>query len=67
MIYLSFLEEMTKSSHENYLSLMFDGQYLNPNLCPIRATHYVTAYNNDYTVVNDYYHRGHEIGSESIT
>merc|ERR1711962_376268 len=47
--------------------LTFDDAFSNPNGCAIRATHFVTHSYTDYSLVNKYWHMGHEIASHSIT
>jgi len=46
---------------------LFNGSYKNPNECDIRATHFLTHAYTDYSLVNQYWHLGHEMASHSIT
>ena len=39
----------------------------NPNNCSIRATHFIAHTSTDYSLVNQYWHKGHEIAAHSIT
>merc|ERR1712013_776681 len=43
------------------------GTYKNPNECAIRATHFITQSYTDYSLVNRYWHLGHEMAAHSIS
>jgi hypothetical protein len=50
----TFDDGFTKLAMDNYYSKIFDGQYKNPNGCPIRATHFLTHQSTDYSLVINY-------------
>ncbi len=66
-MYLTFDDALTELHHTEYFGQLFDGQFTNPNNCPIRATFFLTHQSNDYTLTNLYYSQGHEIASHSVT
>jgi hypothetical protein len=51
IVYLTFDDAFTKLAMETYYSRIFDGQYTNPNGCPITATHFLTHQSTDYALV----------------
>jgi hypothetical protein len=67
IVYLTFDDAFTKLAMDNYYSQLFEGQFKNPNGCAIRATHFLTHQSTDYSLVNKYYAKGHEMASHSIT
>jgi len=48
---MSFDDGLINLAHETYYKKLFGGDYLNPNGCPIRATHFITHLSTDYTLV----------------
>jgi len=67
IVYLTFDDGFTALAEEQYYRELFDGTYMNPNGCPIRATHFITQTASDYSKINEYWHKGHEIAAHSIT
>lgn len=67
VIYLTFDDAFTAIAEEQFYHGLFDGTYTNPNGCAIRATHFITQQYNDYSLVNEYWHKGHEMAAHSIT
>ena len=46
---------MTALADDLYYKGLFDGSLTNPDGCAIRATHFVSARSNDYTLVSENY------------
>merc|ERR1712126_789676 len=72
IVYLTFDDALSKAASEQFYEKLFgksatDFPFSNPNGCAIRATHFVTHSYTDYSLVNKYWHMGHEIASHSIT
>jgi len=67
IVYLTFDDGFTAIAEQNYYSKIFDGTYTNPNGCAIRATHYLTQTSTDYSLVNKYWHMGHEMGAHTTS
>jgi len=67
IVYLTFDDAFTAIAEEQFYRVLFNGTYTNPNGCAIRATHFVTQSYTDYSLVNQYWHKGHEIAAHSIT
>jgi len=67
IVYLTFDDAVRALDDELYMEQIFNGTYTNPNGCPIRATHYISARGNDYSIVQKYRSMGHEIAAHSIT
>merc|ERR1712168_148518 len=67
IVYLTFDDAFTALAEEQFYHGMFDGTYKNPNECDIRATHFITQSYTDYSLVNRYWHLGHEMAAHSIT
>merc|ERR1712243_523946 len=72
IVYLTFDDALTKTASDQFYEKLFgksatDFPFSNPNGCAIRATHFVTHSYTDYSLVNKYWHMGHEIASHSIT
>merc|ERR1712012_557572 len=67
IVYLTFDDGFTARAEELYYRELFDVTYMNPNGCPIRATHFITRTASDYSKINEYWHKGHEIAAHSIT
>lgn len=44
---------MTALADDLYYKGLFDGSLTNPDGCAIRATHFVSARSNDYTLVSE--------------
>merc|ERR1711892_544768 len=67
IIYLTFDDAFTAIAEKEFYSNLFDGSYTNPNDCAIRATHFITQSYTDYSLVNRYWHLGHEMAAHSIS
>merc|ERR1712241_454867 len=67
IVYLTYDDAFTATAEEKYYRALFNGTYRNPDNCPIRATHFISAQYTDYTLMNQYRNMGHELASHSIT
>ncbi|XP_043203997.1 chitin deacetylase 1-like [Amphibalanus amphitrite] len=67
MVILSLDGAVNGQNYEHYLALFNDTVYKNPNECPMRATFFVSHEYSNYQMVQDLYHKGHEIAVNSIT
>ena len=67
MIILSLDGAVNGQNYEHYLNLFNDTVYKNPNECPMRGTFFVSHEYSNYQMVQDLYHKGHEIAVNSIT
>jgi len=67
IVYLTFDDAFTAQAEQQFYRLLFNGTYKNPNGCDIRATHFITQSYTDYSLVNQYWHLGHEMAAHSIT
>jgi len=67
IVYLTFDDAFTALAETQFYNGLFDGTLTNPNGCAIRATHYLTHAYTDYSLVNQYWHKGHEMASHSIS
>jgi len=68
IVYLTFDDAFTALSESTYYRELFNGTFVNPDGCAIRATHFVSARSNDYSLVNQYfYEKGHAVAVHSIT
>jgi len=67
IVYLSYDDGFTAHAEELFYRGLFNGTYTNPDGCPIRATHFLTHQNTDYSLVNQYYKIGHEMAIHSMT
>jgi len=67
IVYLTFDDGFTALAEETYYHELFNGNYKNPNGCNIRATHFVTQTSTDYSLVNQYWHLGHEMAAHSVS
>merc|ERR1712112_506632 len=72
IVYLTFDDALSAAASEKFYEEIFGTSatqhpYSNPNGCAIRATHFVTHSYTDYSLVNKWWHMGHEIASHSIT
>jgi len=67
IVYLTYDDAFTQYAEENFYRSLFDGSLTNPDNNPIRATHFLTASYTDYPLVHDYWTKGHEMASHSIT
>jgi len=67
IVYLTFDDAFTAIAEQEFYSNLFDGSYTNPNDCAIRATHFLTQSYTDYSLVNRYWHLGHEMAAHSIS
>ena len=52
IVYITFDDAMTALADDLYYKGLFDGSLTNPDGCAIRATHFVSARSNDYTLVS---------------
>jgi len=50
-VYLTFDDALTTLAEQNYYQGLFDGTFTNPDGCPIRATHFISARSNNYAMV----------------
>jgi len=66
IVYLTYDDAFTAYAEEHFYRGIFD-TFKNPDGNPIRATHFVSAQYTDYTMVNKYWKKGHEIASHSIS
>merc|ERR1712193_126031 len=71
IVYLTFDDALTAQASSLYYDELFgrptEHNNSNPNGCALRATHFVTHQYTDYSLVNRWWHYGHEIASHSIT
>jgi len=67
IVYLTFDDGLTGQASDQFYTPIFNGSITNPNGCNIGATHYITHSYTDYSLVNHYWHMGHEIAVHSIT
>jgi len=71
IVYLTFDDALTAQASSQFYDELFgtptEHNNSNPNGCALRATHYVTHQYTDYSLVNRWWHFGHEIASHSIT
>jgi len=67
IMYLTFDDAFTALAESSFYHELFDGSLTNPNGCAIRATHFLTQSYTDYSLVNRYWHLGHEMASHSIS
>jgi len=67
IVYITFDDAVRQLDDDLYMNQLFNGTFTNPDGCPIRATHFVSARANDYSLVQKYYSMGHEIAAHSIT
>merc|ERR1712212_505583 len=67
IVYLTFDDAFTALAETQFYHELFNGNHTNPNECAIRATHYLTQSYTDYSLVNRYWHLGHEMAAHSIT
>ena len=51
IVYLTFDDALTTLAEQSYYQALFDGTYTNPDGCPIRATHFISARSNNYAMV----------------
>jgi len=71
IVYLTFDDALSREAATKFYEELFgtptNHKFSNPNGCALRATHYITHSYTDYSLVNKYWHYGHEIASHSIT
>jgi len=67
IVYLTFDDAFSALAEEQFYRILFNGTFKNPNGCAIRATHFLTQSYTDYSLVNRYWHMGHEMASHSIS
>jgi len=71
IVYLTFDDALTAQASSKFYDELFgrptEHNNSNPNGCALRATHFVTHQYTDYSLVNRWWHFGHEIASHSIT
>ena len=66
IVYLTYDDALTGLAEEQFYRQLFNGTFTNPNECAIRATHYITQSYTDYSLVNRYWHLGHEMAAHSV-
>ena len=57
-MYLTFDDAFTALAEESYYRELFNGTYTNPDGCAIRATHFISARDNNYALVNKHFGGG---------
>jgi len=71
LVYLTFDDALSQLASTSFYEELFgtptEHTYSNPNGCALRATHFITHSYTDYSLVNKWWHYGHEIASHSIT
>lgn len=60
-------EDAVNDVHNNIFETLFDSNHKNPNGCDIRGTFFVSHEWTDYSLVQNLYAVGHEIGSHTIS
>ncbi|CAK9293104.1 unnamed protein product [Gordionus sp. m RMFG-2023] len=65
IVMISFDDSVTSPNNDQY-KLLLDGR-LNPNDCPISTTFFVSHEYTNYQMVEEWYTKGHEIASHSIS
>lgn len=65
LVFLTFDDAISDWMIPTYQEIF--GNRTNPNGCPIKATFYVTHENTNYRLVNEFYNKGHEIASHTVT
>lgn len=66
MVFFTFDDAITPTVASFYREL-FDANRTNPNGCPIKMTLFVSHANTIYSLVNEFYRRGMEIGAHSVS
>ncbi|XP_060581477.1 putative mediator of RNA polymerase II transcription subunit 26 [Ruditapes philippinarum] len=66
MVFFSF-DDAVNPQVANYYRELFNPQRLNPNGCPISMTLFVSHRNTVYGLVKEFYEKGMEIASHSVT
>ena len=66
LVYFSFDDAITPWT-KSFFDKLFVHSRVNPNGCPIAATHFNSHENTVYSLVRDLYLKGHEIASHSIS
>ena len=64
-IILSFDGAVTSLNYDNYYQYLFERK--NPNGCPIKAVFFNSHEYTNYSLINELYERGFELGVNSIT
>ncbi|XP_037086439.1 chitin deacetylase 1-like [Pollicipes pollicipes] len=67
MIILALDGAVNGQNYNRYQDLFNDTVFKNPNECPMRGTFFVSHEYTNYQMVQDLYHKGHEIALNSIT
>jgi len=71
LVFLTFDDALTNLASTEFYDVLFgtptEHTLSNPNGCALRGTHFVTHSYTDYSLVNKWWHYGHEIASHSIT
>merc|ERR1711971_1013911 len=71
IVYLTFDDALSNLPSTQFYEELFgtptNHTYSNPNGCALRATHFITHSYTDYSLVNKWWHYGHEIASHSVT
>ncbi|XP_033742092.1 uncharacterized protein LOC117328705 [Pecten maximus] len=66
MVYFGF-DDGVREYIIPYLDQLFGETRKNPNGCPVSVSFYVSGDNTNYDVLRDFYHRGYELASHSVT
>jgi len=67
IVYLTYDDAFTALAEKMFYHELYTGALTNPDGCPIRATHFLTARSMDYSLVNKYHAMGHEMAAHSIS
>eukprot|EP00056_Hartaetosiga_gracilis_P020506 m.19861 g.19861 ORF g.19861 m.19861 type:complete len:640 (+) comp8508_c0_seq2:498-2417(+) len=67
LILMTWDNRITDHSYSSYFEDLFNGQFKNPNECPIKSTFYIAHHRTNYRLVQKLYHDHHEIASHAIT
>ncbi|XP_025077868.1 uncharacterized protein LOC112554343 [Pomacea canaliculata] len=65
MVYFAF-DDALNVDVDSYYQQVFTDTRLNPNGCPITMSLYVSHQNTDYSLVENHFQRGDDIGSHSV-
>ncbi|OWF45134.1 uncharacterized protein LOC110457426 [Mizuhopecten yessoensis] len=66
MVYFGF-DDGVREHIVPYVDQLFGEPRKNPNGCPLSVTFFVSGDNTDYNVLRNFYHRGYELASHSVT
>lgn len=65
LVFLTFDDAISNWMYPTYERILQNRT--NPNGCPITMTFYVTHDNTNYRLVNEFYNKGNEIASHTVT